>query len=70
MLAIIFKTWNKAKKKNSKRQKEVERNCSRPMSPFGRSGLSQVSHHLNDKNTVMSDLVHKIMICLLYITLN
>ena len=31
-------------KENSKRQKEVERNCSRPMSPFGRSGLSQVSH--------------------------
>ena len=30
------------KKKNSKRQKEVERNRSRPMSPFGRSGLIQI----------------------------
>ena len=40
-LKTIGKTWNEATKKPSKRQKEVERNCSRPMSPFGRSGLSK-----------------------------
>ena len=40
-LKKIGKTWNEAKKKTSKRQKEVERNSSRPMSPFGRIGLSK-----------------------------
>ena len=35
----------RGKKKHSKRQKEVERNCSRPMSPFGRSGLSPSPRH-------------------------
>ena len=40
-LKTIGKTSNEAKKP-SKRQKGVERNRIRPMSPFGRSGLSQI----------------------------
>ena len=38
--------WNEAKKTKKQKQNKPskERNCSRPMSPCGRSGLSQVNH--------------------------
>ena len=35
-------------KDSSHGQKEVERHCGCPMSPFGRSGISQVSQVMNE----------------------